>query len=64
MWQIGITKMTEPDKYLFVGPGQEVPEGADKEGYRVFQSPTMTVMLGIRLMSTDKDERMSILKKI
>ena len=64
MWQIGITKMTEPGKYLFVGPGQDVPESADNDGYRVFQSPTMTVMLGIRLMSTDKDVRMGILKKI
>jgi hypothetical protein len=64
MWQIGITKMTEPGKYLFVGPGQEIPKEADNEGYRVFQSPTMTVMLGIRLMSTEKDERVSILNKI
>ena len=64
MWQIGITKMTEPGKYLFVGPGQDVPESANNEGYRIFQSPTMTVMLGIRLMSKDRDVRMSILKKI
>ena len=64
MWQIGITQITEPGKYLFVGPGQNVPSGAKAEGYRIFQSPTMTVMLGIRLMSTDKGARMSILKKI
>ena len=64
MWQIGITQITEPGKYLFVGPGQDVPGGAKAEGYRIFQSPTMTVMLGIRLMSTDKGVRMSILKKI
>ena len=64
MWQIGITQITEPGKYLFVGPGQDVPSGAKAEGYRIFQSPTMTVMLGIRLMSTDKGVRMSILKKI
>ena len=64
MWQIGITKMTEPGKYLFVGPGQEIPNDADNDGYRVFESPTMSLMLGIRLMSTDRDERMGILKKI
>lgn len=39
MWQIGITKMTEPGKYLFVGPGQDVPDSANNEGYRIFQSP-------------------------
>jgi hypothetical protein len=64
MWQIGITTLTEPGKYLFVGPGQEVPHEADDEGYRIFQSPTMSMLLGIRLMSTDRDERMSILNKI
>ena len=35
MWQIGITKVTEPGKYLFVGPGQKTPEGAEKAGYKV-----------------------------
>ncbi len=64
MWQIGITQITEPGKYLFVGPGQDVPSGAKTEGYHIFQSPTMTVMLGIRLMSADRDVRMNILKKI
>ncbi len=64
MWQIGITKMTEPGKYLFVGPGQDVPGEVNNDEYHVFQSPTMSLMLGIRLMSTDRDERMAILKKI
>jgi len=64
MWQIGITKMTEPGKYLFVGPGQDVPGSAKAEGYRIFQSPTMSLLLGIRLMSPERDTRMDILKKI
>jgi hypothetical protein len=34
MWQIGITQVTEPGKYLFVGPGQKVPK---VEGYESFQ---------------------------
>ncbi|MBL4557529.1 MAG: hypothetical protein JKP98_11975 [Rhodobacteraceae bacterium] len=36
MWQIGITSLTEPGKYIFVGPGQEVPE---IEGFTSFASP-------------------------
>jgi hypothetical protein len=64
MWQIGITQITEPGKYLFVGPGQEVPSGAKTEGYRIFQSPSMSVMLGIRLMSPERDVRMEVLGKI
>ena len=63
-WQIGITQMTKPGKYLFVGPGQEVPKDAKAEGFRVFQSPTMSLLPGIRLMSNDRNERMAILKKI
>ena len=64
MWQIAITRMTEPGKYLFVGPGQEVPAGAEAEGYRVHRSPTMNLLLGIRLMATDPDERLAQLNKI
>jgi len=64
MWQIGIAKMTKPGKYLFVGPGQEVPEDAEKEGYIVVQSPSNNILPGIRLMSEDADERLEMLKKI
>lgn len=64
MWQIAMTTLTEPGKYLFVGPGQKVPEGAESAGYKVTKSPTNNLLLGIRLMSTDRDERMAQLKKI
>lgn len=64
MWQIGITQITEPGKYLFVGPGQETPAEAEAEGYKVFQSPTNSLLLGIRLMPTDRDERMTLLEKV
>jgi len=36
MWQIGITPITKPGRYLFVGPGQDLPEA---EGFEVHQSP-------------------------
>ncbi len=61
MWQIGITQITEPGKYLFVGPGQDLPNVKD---YETFQSPTNGIMLGIRLMPEDRDERMAMLDKV
>ncbi len=64
MWQIGITQLTEPGKYLFVGPGQETPKGAEAAGYKVFQSPTTSLVLAIRLMPKERDARMKLLKKI
>ena len=64
MWQIGITQITEPGEYLFVGPGQAVPEGAEAEGYKVFCSQTNSLLLGIRLMPKERDARMEILRRI
>ncbi|MCP3877674.1 MAG: DUF1254 domain-containing protein [Sulfitobacter sp.] len=64
MWQMAITKLTEPGKYLFVGPGQAVPKDAEAQGYKVQQSPTMNLLLGIRLMATDADARLAQLKKL
>ena len=64
MWQIGITQLTEPGKYLFVGPGQRTPDGAEAAGYRVFASPTNSLLLGIRLMPTDPDERIELLENV
>jgi hypothetical protein len=63
-WQIAITQITEPGKYLFVGPGKEIPADAEAEGFSVFQSPTMNFMLGIRLMVVDHTERITLLEKI
>ena len=64
MWQIGITQITEPGKYLFVGPGQETPKDAKAGGFKVFQSPTNSLLLGIRLMPKERDARMEFLKKV
>lgn len=61
MWQIGIGQLTKPGKYLFVGPGQKVP---DDKAYKSFQSSTNGILLGIRLMPEDRDERMALLKNI
>lgn len=64
MWQIGMAQMTKPGKYLFVGPGQKAPSGAVAEGYTVLQSTTNNFLLGVRLLSTDRDQRMALLKKV
>jgi hypothetical protein len=64
MWQIGVTQITEPGKYLFVGPGQEVPKDAEKEGYKVFSPLTNNILLGIRLMPEDREERLKMLKMV
>ena len=36
----------------------------EAEGYRVFQSPTNSLLLGIRLMATDADARLAQLEKL
>jgi len=64
MWQIAITRMTEPGKYLFVGPGQEVPKEAEAQGYKVAKSPSMNLLVGIRLMATDAETRLKDLEQI
>ena len=44
MWQIAMTQITEPGRYLFVGPGQPVPEGAKAAGCQICESPTMSLL--------------------
>ncbi len=63
-WQIGITQITEPGKYLFVGPGQDVPAGAEEEGFKIHQSPTNNLLLGIRLMPASSAERLALLEQV
>jgi hypothetical protein len=64
MWQIGMVSMVKPGKYLFVGPGQEVPKDAKKEGFIVVKSTSNNIIPGIRLMSEDPAQRLKILKNI
>ena len=64
MWQIQVTSLVEPGKYLFVGPGLKIPDGAKAQGYKIAQSPTNNIFLGIRLMSTDENTRLKLLKSV
>jgi hypothetical protein len=61
MWQIGIAQLTKPGKYIFVGPGQDLPQ---IDGFEVHQSPTNGVLLGIRLMPENRDDRVAVLEQI
>lgn len=64
MWEREITSMTKPGKYVFVGPGQKAPAGAEQAGYTVHKTPTNSIFLGIRLIPTDPDERTALLSKV
>ena len=64
MWQIQVTQMTRAGKYLFVGPYQEVPTGAESEGYIINHSPMNNLFAGIRLMPEGEDARVALLDKI
>jgi hypothetical protein len=62
MWQIEITQMTRPGKYLFVGPYQEVPPEAEGEGFVINHSPMNDMFVGIRLIPEDEKKREELLK--
>lgn len=62
MWQVGITSMTTPGKYVFVAPGEELFDTTEE--YNVSQSPTNSIFLGLRLMSSDKDVCKELLENI
>jgi hypothetical protein len=64
MWQIQMTQLTRPGKYLFVGPNQELPVGAESEGYIITHSPMNNFFVGFRLMSEDKKTRDALLDKV
>jgi hypothetical protein len=55
MWQIAITEMVEPGKYVFHAPGTEAPQ---VKGAKIFESPTNSFFFGIRLLAVDEDQRM------
>jgi len=63
MWQVGITQMTEPGSYIFVGPGMAQPENVP-DSAKVFRSDTSQVFLGVRLMSDSNEQRMADLNGI
>ncbi len=55
MWQVGITQMTEPGRYVFYAPGTTAPQ---VKNAKVFEAPTNSIFFGIRLLAKDEDQRM------
>jgi len=64
MWQIQMTQLTRPGKYLFLGPNQELPVGAEDAGYIINHSPMNNFFVGFRLMSEDEATRTALLDKV
>ncbi len=61
MWQVGITQMTEAGRYVFHAPGTEAPEVADA---KVFEAPTNSIFLGIRLLAESEEQQVEDLAGI
>ncbi|TMV10096.1 DUF1254 domain-containing protein [Ruegeria sediminis] len=61
MWQIGITQMTEPGRYVFYPPGTEAPT---VENAQVFQSDTNSIFFGIRLLADEEAQQVTDLQGI
>jgi hypothetical protein len=61
MWQIEITSMERPGKYLFVPPGAALPK---PDGYIVSRSDTNSMFFGIRLLTRDEAEAKKLLESI
>ena len=63
-WQVEITRKPAPGTYLFVGPGQDVPDGAEDVVDGVFESPTVSILAGLRVMAEDEGERHAWLERL
>jgi hypothetical protein len=61
MWQIGLTQMTEAGTYIFVGPGQNLPNAKEA---KIIQSDTNHIFLGLRLVGDTTEERMTALSQL
>lgn len=60
LWQRTIPDTQAPARYLVVGPGQDLP--ADLAGFEVRHSPTVVVLLGIRITVGDPAEAQKVLR--
>lgn len=63
MWQVGLAQMTQPGKYLFIGPECETPDTIAPD-VQVFHSDTNHVFFGVRLTNDTHDKRMEDMGQI
>src|SRR4030095_3232493 len=60
-WQRNLPDSEKAARYLILGPGQKAPE--DIAGFEVRQSPTVNLMVGLRLITADPKEAQAQLAK-
>ncbi|WED23430.1 DUF1214 domain-containing protein [Vibrio sp. JC009] len=63
MWQIGLSQMTKPGKYVIIPKDSDIPANLPA-GAKVVESDTNYAFLGIRLMAKTRDQRMKDLNNI
>lgn len=62
-WQIGLSQMTEPGKYIIIQKGSDVPSDVP-EGAKIIESDTNYVLFGVRLMAKSEEQRLRDLENI
>lgn len=60
-WQIDITQITKPGRYVFHAPGTTPPT---LEGAEVFAATTNNILFGFRLMTTDEQAQLEVLAQV
>jgi len=56
IWQIGLSQMTKPGKYLIVPKGKKVPDNAPKDA-KIVESDSNNIFFGVRLMAKTEEQR-------
>ncbi len=63
VWQVGLSQMTKPGKYLIIPKGSEVPADAPKDVVLI-ESDSNYVFFGVRLMADSHEQRMQDLENL
>ena len=63
MWQIGLSQMTKPGKYLIIPKGSDVPADAPTD-VTLVESDSSYVFFGVRLMADSHEQRMQDLENL
>lgn len=63
VWQIGLSQMTKPGKYVIIPKGSAAPSNLS-EDVKVVESDSNYIFFGVRLMAKSKDQRTKDLENI